>query len=95
MFKSCAKWPKEVYTNKYGNSISTDKHFSEDEAHAVCRGLMTDGFGGDGKYFPLKTWVEEISSDDIQSCFYCCGDKCDILKASGNIVCPNCKRILK
>ncbi len=60
MYKSCAEWPKETYTNKYGNSISTDKHGSEEEAQSICRGLEREGFGGQGKVFPLKTWVEKI-----------------------------------
>lgn len=59
-YRSCAKWPKEVYSGADGSCISTDTHDFESEALSVCRLLEKDGFGGDRRFFPEKTWVEPI-----------------------------------
>jgi len=59
-WKSYAEWNPEVYTNHYGEPISEDTHASEGAARGVCFMLERDGFGGDGQYFPVRTWVEEI-----------------------------------
>lgn len=58
--QSNALWPADVYKGEYGNSISTDTHRTEAEAEAVCRGLQREGFGGERKHFPLKTWTSEV-----------------------------------
>lgn len=55
-WKSCAKWSPDVY--KYNDCVSTDIHYTKEQAEAICRMLEKMGFGGDGVYFPLKTWVE-------------------------------------
>jgi hypothetical protein len=55
---SHALWPLDVYSGDVcGTGISTDTHDSENEARAVCKGLERDGFGGQRKDFPIKTWV--------------------------------------
>ncbi len=57
--QSNALWPADVYKGMYGDSISTDTHRSEEDAQAVCRALEREGFGGERKHFPLKTWTSE------------------------------------
>jgi hypothetical protein len=56
MFKSFAQWPEG--TCDFSNNISEDKHQTRSAAQSVCTALERDGFGGDGKIFPVKTWVE-------------------------------------
>ncbi len=56
-WQSNAQWPLEVFKGMYGDGISTDKHQSEEAAQNVCDALEIDGFGGQGEYFPIKTWV--------------------------------------
>lgn len=60
MYKSCAEWPKDAYTNEFGTHVSTDEHQTKEQAEGVCRMLKKFGFAGVGKHFPLKTWVEKI-----------------------------------
>lgn len=59
-YKSFAEWPEHVYTNMYDEHISEDTHHTEGAAMAVCRTLERDGFGGQGKDFPIRTWTEPI-----------------------------------
>jgi len=57
-WKSNAEW----YNNdKTGTYITTDSHYTRAGAENVCLMLIHDGFGGERKEFPLKTWVEEIA----------------------------------
>ncbi len=49
----------------YGDCISTDTHDSEDEARWACRMLQREGFGGDGKVFPLRTWVSVVQQPPV------------------------------
>jgi hypothetical protein len=56
--KSFAEWPKGTLC--LGDTVTTDSHYSEKEALSVCRILEREGFGGNGKVFPIKTWVEPI-----------------------------------
>ena len=61
-FRSCAEWPQGTM-NGYNNEVSTDDHYGPDPhgmAVAVCAGLEREGFGGQGKIFPLKTWIEPL-----------------------------------
>jgi hypothetical protein len=62
-YKSVAQWP-EGTLNGYNDDISEDKHFEYDEAYYVARRLKQEGFGGEGKIFPIDTWVEEIEDAD-------------------------------
>ncbi len=56
---SKALWPEDSgIKDKYGRPESKDSHDTEAQAKAVCRALGRDGFGGEGKVFPIKTWVE-------------------------------------
>lgn len=57
-YQSNAQWPKDQYP--FSNDVSTDKHGTMDQAAAVCRGLERDGWGGERKIFPVKTWVSEV-----------------------------------
>lgn len=56
-WKSNAQWPLDVYRGMDGSGISTDTHESLEGAQAVCDGLRRDGFGGERKHFPVRTWV--------------------------------------
>ena len=62
--RSHARWAEGVYTSAKGDTISTDDHHSEAAAHAVCLRLQRDGFGGDGQFFPIETWVTPIPFED-------------------------------
>lgn len=57
---SVAKWPSEVCLGRKDN-LSMDMHSSGDvglnTAYSIIRLLEQNGFGGDGKIFPLKTYV--------------------------------------
>lgn len=57
-YKSCAEWPSDCCPS-IGN-YSQDSHDSKETAEAICRVLLIGGFGGDGKFFPVRTWVEPI-----------------------------------
>lgn len=51
-YRSVAEWPHCGKT--------TDSHYSEESAEAVCRLLQREGYGGDRKIFPIKTYTEPI-----------------------------------
>ena len=55
-WKSCAIWPPGCCP-AIGN-LSEDMHRTKGQAKAICQLLHENGFGGDRKYFPVKTWVE-------------------------------------
>ena len=55
-YKSCAKWPEG--TIPHCNDVSRVVEYSEDVATSVCNRLEAEGYGGEGKVFPLHTWVE-------------------------------------
>lgn len=63
-FSSNAEWPDSVKLGCIPN-VSTDKHDSEKMAQAVCDRLKECGFGGEGKIFPIRTWVEELSDNHV------------------------------
>lgn len=63
--RSFAQWPKGTL-NYCSDQISTDDHWSEDEAKGVCQILHKNGFGGYKKVFPVKTWVEPIGRTEVQ-----------------------------
>jgi hypothetical protein len=59
-WKSYAEWDRAVYTNAFDKPISEDTHSSPRAAECVCRRLEAEGFGGDRKYFPIRTWTEMV-----------------------------------
>lgn len=65
MWESVAVWPPAVSTGNDPN-ISTDKHAKEDSALAVCKALREEGLGGEGKIFPLETYVREMRGHDVK-----------------------------
>ena len=59
-FTSNAQWPKGQYP--FGNDISTDWHMGRASAQAVCDALEAEGWDGEGKIFPIRTWVEPTNA---------------------------------
>lgn len=55
-FTSNAEWPDSVSTGRKPN-VSTDTHEDRQFAQSICDRLESHGFGGDGKIFPIRTWV--------------------------------------
>lgn len=55
---SNAEWPDRTMFGS--EQITTDRHYSKKEAAAEGELLRKNGFGGDRKVFPLRTWVEPI-----------------------------------
>jgi hypothetical protein len=60
-FQSNAQWPLDVYRGMDGSGISTDTHGSAHQAQFICAALEREGFGGEGKHFPIRTWVSEAT----------------------------------
>lgn len=54
--QSFAQWPAGTCPG----DISFDSHESKKHAEGVCRRLNKEGFGGQGKVFPIKTWTETV-----------------------------------
>ena len=63
-WESVVQWPKDCYQGMYGDGISTNKHRSKEHALAVCRALEKEGFGCEGKYYPIETWVRKVKKDE-------------------------------
>lgn len=57
-FRSFAKWPKGTVAN----DTSYDDHGTREQAQAVCDLLKLEGFGGDGKVFPVRAYVLEVKT---------------------------------
>lgn len=59
-FQSWARWPHPEV--QLGNTLneSTDEHLSEQAAWAVVQGLRREGFGGEGRVFPLESGVRPL-----------------------------------
>lgn len=68
-FRSVARWPEGVLG--FSDNISTDKHYTREQAIAVCKLLEVEGFGGEGKIFPVKVWVESLKG--VSPCPFCGG----------------------
>ena len=60
-YKSIAHWPASAGLE--GNK-SEDTHDTAEQAEAVCRMLVAQGLGGEGKVFPITTEVEQINLHD-------------------------------
>lgn len=58
-YLSCAEWPENTIGRN--QKVTTDRHDSKEHADAVCKMLDRDGYGGEGKIFPLRTWTEEVN----------------------------------
>jgi len=56
---SCAKWEPI-----HGFDVTRDWHSTKGQAEGVCKLLKRHGLGGEGYYFPIKTWVEYEPSED-------------------------------
>lgn len=69
-FQSNAIWPAGTCTNQWGNDISSDVHATEEAATNACRMLEKEGFGGEGKVFPLFTWVSSVQSPPVMPDFW-------------------------
>ncbi|MDZ8119532.1 hypothetical protein [Pontiella agarivorans] len=61
-FRSHAQWPEGSVMQKKAKDHTMDCHATEAAAQAICRMLERDGLGGEGKIFPIKTWVEDLSA---------------------------------
>lgn len=59
-FLSVARWPAGEVSLGDPRNESRDTHDTREQAQAICDRLRREGFGGDGKIFPLETRVEEI-----------------------------------
>lgn len=57
--RSIAVWPDTIKVgNVEGKNESSDVLGSKEQAEGVCRLLEREGFGGEGKVFPISTRVE-------------------------------------
>lgn len=57
-YQSNATWPKGTFDSQ--NNQTKDTHDTKEHAQSVCSMLHKYGAGGNGKSFPLKTWVTDI-----------------------------------
>jgi len=64
---SVAWWPRPEVELGNTENISTDSHDTKDQAYAVVKILVKEGFGGDGKIFPLKTAVVPQTIDEVSN----------------------------
>lgn len=53
-WQSNASWGAK---HGFCNNITTDSHYTEGAAAAVCDKLELEGLGGERIHYPLKTWV--------------------------------------
>ena len=63
-YQSNAEWPEGVYKDSFGINVSSDTHSTRDTAVSVCKRLEKEGFGGEGKHFPIRTWVSIAKNTD-------------------------------
>ena len=56
---SNAEWPDTAPIFN-GTRVTTDIHADEQVALGVCRLLNKEGWGGERKIFPKRTWVEPV-----------------------------------
>lgn len=59
-YTSNAEWPSAC-----GVESSSDTHDTEEAARCVCRMLEENGFGGQGRFFPLRTWVAPVIESSL------------------------------
>lgn len=58
-WKSVATWPKGTKAPLE----STDTHHTQEDPRNVCRMLTSDGYGGEGKIFPISATVMYIGDN--------------------------------
>lgn len=56
-FSSCAQWPAGTAT--FSNDVTKDENGTWALANGIAQRLRREGFGGDRKVFPIRTWVED------------------------------------
>ena len=56
LFRSFARWPAGTHFGEQCD-VTSDDHFTEAEANGVGDLLKQNGYGGNGRIFPLETWV--------------------------------------
>jgi len=61
---SNAEWPEGQIMQRRAMGKTIDYHETESAAKAVCRMLKRDGLGGEGKIFPIRTWVDNIKKEN-------------------------------
>jgi len=57
-YQSRCQWPSGTLGTD--GDISTDDHYSREEAEGVCTLLKKEGFGGMRRVFPIRVWVQEL-----------------------------------
>ncbi len=60
-FTSNAKWPKRSLNLGNEENVSQEVHDSRQAAQEECDWLMSRGHGGTRTFYPLRTWVGEVS----------------------------------
>ena len=64
-YRSHARWEDgTIAFSNDGSQVTTDDHYSEEEAKGVCLMLERDGYGGDNKLYPVETWVAPIPFEE-------------------------------
>jgi len=63
-WKSNAEWPDGVVSTANGDNITSDSHLTERAAEAVCERLKAEGLGGEGLFFPVRTWVSDEDGNE-------------------------------
>jgi len=66
-WKSCCKWEPGTCHDATPD-YSEDTHIDRASAIAICRRLRKEGFGGEGKRFPVKTWI--VSPEGVKEDVY-------------------------
>ena len=64
-YKSHAQWQTGVCDSM--DNHTCDNHDTPEQAHGVCKMLAKEGFGGDNKVYPIRTWVEDTLTGSIHS----------------------------
>jgi len=64
MFTSNAQWPEGTIS---GSTTTQDTHQTEEAAKSACTRLEEDGFGGEGKIAPTKTWVARETIEECEA----------------------------
>lgn len=58
---SVAKWPYPDVNLMSGDNSSVDYHDTKEQALAVIRRLKKEGFGGEGRLFPIEVYITEVN----------------------------------
>ena len=60
MYTSNAEWPAGTVS---GTITTKDEHDTLERAKAVCDRLESEGLGGEGSVFPIRTWVVDTGEE--------------------------------